>query len=328
MEISLNYKREFVSQETPSPHLNYKFLPQGRKPTMTEQESPIKYFISGGFGGMCTVITGHPLDTIKVHLQTMPSGPQIKTPLYSGTFDCATKLVKKEGVFGLYKGMSAPLAGVSPIFAVCFFGYGLGKRLIQWNSTEPLTYTQYFLAGGFSGIFTTSIMAPGERIKVLLQLQDSEKGSKKYDGMVDCASKVYKTGGLRSVFKGVCATLARDVPGTGMYFLAYEYVQDKVKEKTGAEKMSTLSTILAGGVAGMAYWVIGMPADVLKSRLQAAPEGTYKKGIRSVFAELMKNEGVFALYKGVTPVMIRAFPANAACFIGVELFMKLLNKLF
>lgn len=30
------------------------------------QTSPIKYFLSGGFGGVCTVITGHPLDTIKV----------------------------------------------------------------------------------------------------------------------------------------------------------------------------------------------------------------------------------------------------------------------
>lgn len=31
-----------------------------------KQVSPIKYFLSGGFGGVCTVITGHPLDTIKV----------------------------------------------------------------------------------------------------------------------------------------------------------------------------------------------------------------------------------------------------------------------
>lgn len=31
-----------------------------------KQTSPIKYFLSGGFGGVCTVIAGHPLDTIKV----------------------------------------------------------------------------------------------------------------------------------------------------------------------------------------------------------------------------------------------------------------------
>ena len=42
-----------------------------------------------------------------------------------------------------------------------------------------------------------------------------------------------------------------------------------------------------------------------------APHGMYPKGIRSVFSEMMREEGIMALYKGATPVMIRAFPANA-----------------
>ena len=48
--------------------------------------------------------------------------------------------------------------------------------------------------------------------------------------------------------------------------------------------------------------------------------------MRSVFKELMAKEGPLALYKGVTPVMLRAFPANAACFIGFEMFMRFLNN--
>lgn len=28
--------------------------------------NPFKYFLAGGFGGVCTVLVGHPLDTIKV----------------------------------------------------------------------------------------------------------------------------------------------------------------------------------------------------------------------------------------------------------------------
>lgn len=68
-----------------------------------------------------------------------------------------------------------------------------------------------------------------------------------------------------------------------------------------------------------------MPADVLKSRLQTAPEGTYPNGMRDVFKQLMQREGPTALYKGVTPVMIRAFPANAACFVGFELAVNFLD---
>ena len=80
--------------------------------------------------------------------------------------------------------MSAPLTGVAPIFAMSFFGFGLGKRLQQKTPDEQLTNTQLFAAGAFSGIFTTSIMAPGERIKCLLQIQQGGNAPQKYNGMV------------------------------------------------------------------------------------------------------------------------------------------------
>lgn len=91
--------------------------------------SAFKSFFAGGFGGACCIATGHPLDTIKVRLQTMPHVTAGQTPLYRGTWDCASQTVVKEGFFGLYKGMAAPLAGVTPMFAVCFFGFNLGKEL-------------------------------------------------------------------------------------------------------------------------------------------------------------------------------------------------------
>ena len=62
--------------------------------------------------------------------------------------------------------------------------------------------------------------------------------------------------------------------------------------------------------------------DVLKGAndlcLDIAPEGKYLNGIRSVFVELMREEGLRALYKGVTPVMLRAFPANAVSSLSVQ----------
>lgn len=130
--------------------------------------------------------------------------------LYAGTLDCAKKTIAKEGFFGLYKGMSAPLTGVAPIFAMSFFGFGLGKRLQQGNSTKPLTNLQLFGAGAFSGVFTTSIMAPGERIKCLLQIQHGD-ANKKYNGMIDCAKQIYKEAGMRGIYKGTFATLLRGV---------------------------------------------------------------------------------------------------------------------
>ncbi|XP_056645143.1 congested-like trachea protein [Diorhabda sublineata] len=288
---------------------------------------PAEYFVCGGFGGVCTVIVGHPLDTIKVRLQTMPIAQPGQVPLYSGTWDCMKKTVRYEGFKGLYKGMGAPLVGVAPIFAISFMGYGVGKKIFGPSDGGALTYTEMGAAGAFSGIFTTLIMAPGERIKCLLQIQQGPNAPKVYKGPVDVVKKLYKQGGISSIYRGAGATLLRDVPASGMYFLTYEAIRDYLT-KNGTEQPGILGTIVAGGSAGVANWLVGMPADVLKSRLQTAPEGTYKNGIRDVFKQLMKTEGPLALYKGITPVLLRAFPANAACFVGFELCKKFLDFLF
>jgi solute carrier family 25 carnitine/acylcarnitine transporter 20/29 len=87
-----------------------------------------------------------------------------------------------------------------------------------------------------------------------------------------------------------------------MYFLTYEFIKKKVNESVAeGEKLTPTreftGTVLAGGMAGVANWTVGMPQDVLKSRLQTAPLGTYN-GMGDVFRELMKKEGPTALYKG------------------------------
>jgi solute carrier family 25 carnitine/acylcarnitine transporter 20/29 len=247
--------------------------------------------------------------------------------MYSGMFDCVKKIFVKEGFKGFYKGMAAPLAGVAPIFAVSFAGFNFGKRIQQNKPDDPLSYFQLLLAGGVAGVFSTVIMAPGERIKCLLQVQQSAETAK-YKGPVDCAKQLYKEGGIRSIYRGTCATLLRDVPASGMYFMTYEWLQIVLtpEGKTRAD-ISPLRTLFAGGMAGVFNWLVAIPPDVLKSRLQIAPAGTYPNGVRSVMAELMREEGILALYKGVTPVLVRAFPANAACFLGYEVAMKFLNWL-
>jgi Mitochondrial carrier protein. len=69
-----------------------------------------------------------------------------------------------------------------------------------------------------------------------------------------------------------------------------------------------------------------MPADVLKTRLQTAPEDKYPHGIRSVLSEMLEREGPRTLYRGATPVLLRAIPANAACFLGIEWTLQLLSS--
>ncbi|CAM9690761.1 unnamed protein product [Ectocarpus sp. 12 AP-2014] len=279
-------------------------------------------FLAGGFGGMCLVIVGHPLDLLKVKLQT---GGQ-----YKGVADAAAKTLRAEGPRGFYRGVSAPLVGVTPIFATCFWGYDMGLKLCRAatgkDADAKMSLGEKMLAGAFSALPATALMAPVERIKCLLQIQGEEvaRGAKpKYSGMVDCARKLHATGGIGSVFKGWEVTLMRDVPGSVAYFGVYEFLKEAFAAEDGT--VSSAGILSAGGFAGMATWAVAIPPDVIKSRWQTAAEGTYS-GLGDVLRTLLREEGAAALYRGVAPAMLRAFPANAACFFGVDLAKSILGS--
>jgi len=289
---------------------------------------PVKNTLAGGFGGVCLVAAGQPLDTIKVRLQTMPSIPG-QAPLYSSALDCARKTIAKEGIRGLYKGMATPIVGVAPLYALCFFGFSIGKNLQEPDPNKPLTSAQLFKAGMLSGVLTTIITAPGERIKCLLQIQSGSSPSEaKYRGPVHCAQELFREGGFRSLFRGTGATLLRDVPASGMYFMFYEGIMNYLNRGKSRSEVSPLVTLFCGGMAGVGNWLVALPPDILKSRLQTAPEGTYPLGVRSVLPRLLREEGVLALWRGVGPVFVRAFIANAACFSGYEVAMRFINLLW
>eukprot|EP01097_Dermamoeba_algensis_P006203 TRINITY_DN3890_c0_g1_i1.p1 TRINITY_DN3890_c0_g1~~TRINITY_DN3890_c0_g1_i1.p1 ORF type:complete len:304 (-),score=75.60 TRINITY_DN3890_c0_g1_i1:127-1038(-) len=290
--------------------------PEVRKP------SQLKSLLSGGFGGVCLVFVGHPFDLIKVRLQTASASQ------YKGAVDCFKQTVAKDGVRGLYRGMGAPLTGITPIFSICFWGYDIGERIARWAAgtapNQQLSMTQVMFAGGFSAIPTTAIMAPGERIKVVLQIQGQNPGeTPKFKGPIDVIKHLYKEGGIRSIFRGTNATLLRDVPGSVAWFGVYEYL----KRQSGTTTPNPFYTLFAGGMAGIANWLIAIPADVIKSRFQTAPQGKYS-GVIDVTRDLLKEQGVKGLYKGVAPALLRAFPANAACFFGVELARSTLDKVW
>jgi solute carrier family 25 carnitine/acylcarnitine transporter 20/29 len=47
---------------------------------------------------VCLVATGHPMDLVKVNIQTMPTPKAGEAPMYTSAIDCARKMVAKDGV--------------------------------------------------------------------------------------------------------------------------------------------------------------------------------------------------------------------------------------
>jgi len=218
--------------------------------------------------------------------------------------------------------MTSPLMGVIPMYALCFFGYEIGKRLFTTEeSYRELRLLDIAAAGATSGLFTTPILAPLERIKCVLQVQGTER---KYSGTIDCGRQLLRQGGLASLNRGFCATMLRDSIASAFYFSSYEWLKRSLTPE-GKSSPGVGGTLVAGGTAGILNWLFAIPIDTMKSRLQVAPEGKYAHGIRSVFFDILKNEKPSAFFRGVGPILIRAFPANAACFLGYESAIKVLN---
>jgi solute carrier family 25 carnitine/acylcarnitine transporter 20/29 len=172
-------------------------------------------------------------------------------------------------------------------------------------------------AGFFSAIPMTLITAPFERVKVLLQIQGLKQLSTgeppKYSGAFDVVRQLYKEGGIRSIFRGSAATIARDGPGSAAYFATYEYIKRSLTPK-GPDgkpqgKLSLPVVMTAGAAAGIAMWIPVFPIDTVKSRLQTM-EG--KPTIGGVIKGLYARGGVRAFFPGFGPALARAVPANAA----------------
>ncbi|KAL7041396.1 hypothetical protein ACKWTF_000755 [Chironomus riparius] len=267
-------------------------------------------FIAGCLGGCAGLLVGHPFDTVKIHLQTQ----DYKNPLYRGTYDCLKKIVQKESLSGLYRGLSSPLASISVLNAIVFGVYGN----VQRQSKDPESLIAHFCAGSAAGLSQTLICSPMELVKSRMQIQNNIPSAVKHNNPFACLKHVWKHEGRRGVFKGLGITVARDVPGFASYFVSFEMMMRQTSNP------SAFYTLMAGGLAGTFSWVISFPVDVVKSRLQVdGMDGKPKyNGAMDCIRKSYEAEGAAFLTRGLNSTLLRAFPMNAVCFLVVTYVMK------
>jgi len=164
-------------------------------------------------------------------------------------------------------------------------------------------------------------------VNIRLQAQSALAGTGaatmavKYGGPVDVARQVLRSeGGIRGLFKGMVPTMAREVPGNAALFGVYEALKQLLAGGTDTSGLDRGSLLLAGGLAGGAYWLAVYPTDVIKSVIQIDDYKNPKfSGSIDAFRRISATEGFKGLYKGFGPAMARSVPANAACFLAYEM---------
>lgn len=289
-------------------------------------DTSFKSLLAGAVGGTLEVLTDHPIDLVKVRLQTATVGSLItgaKQPKHF--FAMLGHVVKNEGITGLWQGASIRVVSHMPATAVSFWGYDVGKKIVRFHKAgdQKLKISELTFAGAISGIPVTLFETPLERIKCLMQTQ-GQSSNLMYKGPLDCGVQLFRQSGFLGLYRGIEITAARNIPGLGVWFGVYELFKKQMNETKvfGTNPSSSwISIIMSGGIAGSASWCVMIPFDAVKSVIQTSPHPlSISEAYRQVTAK-----SKLALFRGIGPIVLVAFPANAACFLGAEIVWKLMS---
>jgi solute carrier family 25 iron transporter 28/37 len=168
--------------------------------------------------------------------------------------------MREEGVFRLYRGFSATVAGAIPSHAVHFATYENLKHRLGGNESghHPLIIG---LSGGVATMAHDAIVTPLDVVKQRLQVRHSA-----YAGVLDCIRTVFAREGLRAFYASYPTTVAMNVPFQTVHFAAYESF--KIFFTAEEEEHGILEEFAAGGAAGALAGFVSTPLDVVKTRLQ------------------------------------------------------------
>jgi len=272
-------------------------------------------FLAGCTGGIAQVMVGQPFDIIKVRMQAAAQD------LYKNTWDCFRKIVALEGGLpALWKGTLPPLLGVGAAVSLQFGVNEKTKQLAQtFTGQSELNITCLFLCGAIAGMANSLISIPVEHTRIRMQIQGGSNLS-----TIQCVKNISQSYGIGGLYKGAIPTLWRESIALGIYFSMYEWITRQMRLPGQSRSDLGLANILmAGGIAGIALWFTTFPIDVIKTKIQTDSFHSPKyKGMRDCFSSTLKMSGLKGLYKGLTPCLLRAVPANGVTFLAYEAASK------
>ncbi|XP_028915252.1 mitochondrial glutamate carrier 1 [Ornithorhynchus anatinus] len=294
--------------------------------------------INGGIAGLIGVTCVFPIDLAKTRLQNQQNGQR----MYTSMSDCLIKTIRSEGYFGMYRGAAVNLTLVTPEKAIKlaandFFRHHLAK------DGKKLTLLKEMLAGCGAGTCQVIVTTPMEMLKIQLQDAGRIAAQKKLLAAQAPASaavveetrptatqltrELLRSRGVAGLYKGLGATLLRDVPFSIVYFPLFANL-NQLGQSGPDGKSPFYVSFLSGCVAGSAAAVAVNPCDVVKTRLQSLQRGvnedTYS-GVLDCARKILRNEGPSAFLKGAYCRALVIAPlfgiAQVVYFIGIAEYL-------
>jgi len=207
--------------------------------------------------------------------------------------------------------------------------------LFAFKLCSPTTAT--FIAGLASGVTeAVLVVTPAEVCKIRMQSQyhsmmdPRQVQRRKYTNVAQTAMVIVREEGFGALYKGVIPTMMRQGCNQAANFTAYGYLKKLWADHSGVAELQPWQHLILGGLSGGLGPCVNNPLDVVKTRMQkqVIHEGQPAKytGMIQSCGVIAREEGAAALWKGITPRLLRIMPGQAITFMTYEAASKLLFK--
>jgi solute carrier family 25 (adenine nucleotide translocator) protein 4/5/6/31 len=192
----------------------------------------------------------------------------------------------------------------------------------EGSSVKTGNFALDFMIGGVSAAVSKTMVAPIERVKLLLQVQDSNKNiapENRYKGIGDCFARVAKEQGIGSFWRGNLANVIRYFPTQALNFACKDFYKQYLcpyNPKKEPVKFF-IGNCASGGAAGATSLTVVYPLDFGRTRL-AADVGSGKarefNGLVDCLRKVAMSDGVTGLYRGFGISVVGIIAYRAAYF--------------
>ncbi|KAM5464218.1 Mitochondrial dicarboxylate transporter [Microsporum audouinii] len=281
-------------------------------------------FWFGGSASCCAAGVTHPLDLVKVRLQTR--GPNDPT----GMLRTIVHICKNNGFLGLYNGLSASVLRQLTYSTTRFGVYEeLKSRVNQSSSSSPPSLPTLIAMASVSGFLGGLVGNPADVLNVRMQSDAGLPPEKRrnYKHAFDGLSRMIRSEGIGSAFRGVWPNSARAVLMTAAQLATYDTFKGICINSLGMKDNLTThftSSFMAGFVATS----VCSPVDVIKTRIMhASPAESKGQSFVGLLRDVFKKEGFTWMFRGWTPSFIRLGPHTIATFLFLEQHKKIYRAL-
>ena len=310
---------------------------------------------SGAIAGTVAAAVVCPLDVLKTRLQVSSAVRDASTgDKYLSTYGALKRIVRHEGVVGLYRGLGPTVAALLPNWGVYFSAYGALKRVLSPPSSartdggdvgtsgadengvgevKEANHVAHVLAAAGAGAATILVTNPLWVAKTRLQVQHSKALAgalpkrAHYTSTVDALTRMAREEGLRGLYSGFGPSLI-GIAHVIIQFPLYESIKFDIarRREVPLDDIAPTDLMLASAVAKMIASTMTYPHEVIRSHMHVHGLGPFR-GIGSLVASIYRDGGVVAFYRGCGTNLIRTTPAAAITFTSFELVSREIEKL-